>query len=92
MIVCVCVCVCVCKGEIKQLTAVLLLSDSADNITGVHEAQELRTHKQTREVRLRRAGSMQLINSWVFALMDKKIIRNIWKRASYGGVTALIFF
>lgn len=41
---CVYVCLCVC---VKSLTAVLLLSDSADNIAGVHEAKELRTHKQT---------------------------------------------
>lgn len=32
---------CVYKGEVKRLTAVLLLGDSADNITGVDEAQEL---------------------------------------------------
>lgn len=36
-----CVCVCVYKGEVKRLTAVLLLGDSADNITGIDEAQEL---------------------------------------------------
>lgn len=54
--------VCVCKGVVERLTAVLLLSDSAHNVAGVHEAQELWTHKQTAEVRLHR----------VFASMDKQ--------------------
>ena len=36
-----CPCVCAYMGEVKRLTAVLLLGDGADNITGVDEAQEL---------------------------------------------------
>lgn len=79
-----CACVCVWKGEVKRLTAVLLLSDGADNITGVHEAQELWTHKQTREVRLHRAASVQLISSW-------KIVQNIWKNSEFCGDAASIW-
>lgn len=41
-VMCASVCVWLCVlCEVKPLTAVLLLGDSADNIAGVHEAQEL---------------------------------------------------
>lgn len=68
----VCICVCVCAlCEVKPLTAVLLLGDSADNIAGVHEAQELRKHT-SKQVRL------DLTYSCPFAPANARITLNIW--------------